>query len=74
MSDDDLRFRDVSGASDSQAAVSSGVDMFPIVVAGLTVVILLVTQPLSTDMGGVSMNYIGALVVAAGGLLAGFDS
>jgi len=67
--DDDLRFGDVDGSSNTSS--SEGIYPQPLIVAFVVVIILVVGQPLSSSMGGVSMNWIGALVVAAGGLLAG---
>lgn len=44
----------------------------PLGVAGVTIAILIAVQPLTTTYMGVSMNIIGVVVVAVGGLLGGF--
>lgn len=41
----------------------------PLAVAGIVIVILVVVQPLSGTLGGISLNWIGAILVAIGGLL-----
>jgi hypothetical protein len=37
-------------------------------VAGLTIAILIIAQPLSGTMWGISLNWVGAAIVAIGGL------
>ena len=41
----------------------------PLAVAGIVIVILVVVQPLSGTLGGISLNWIGAILVAIGGFL-----
>ena len=41
----------------------------PLAVAGIVIVIIVVAQPLSGTIGGISLNWIGAILVAIGGLL-----
>ncbi|WP_336327390.1 hypothetical protein [Halovenus sp. HT40] len=68
--DDDLRFGDVSGGSSgTNEGSSGGFDPMPLAVAGVVIVILLVGQPITTDIGGLSMNIVGALIVGVGGIL-----
>lgn len=45
----------------------------PLAVAGIVIVVLVIVQPLSGTVGGISLNWIGAVLVALGGLL-GFAS
>jgi hypothetical protein len=68
--DDDLRFGDVSGGDSG----SSDFELVPLAVAGIVVVILLIGQPLSGEMGSLNMNIVGALVVGIGGVLAAFGA
>jgi hypothetical protein len=42
----------------------------PLAVAGLTIAILLIVQPLSGTLWGISLNLVGAGIVAIGGLSA----
>ena len=69
--DDDLRFGDVGGG-DSGASGSSDFEPVPLAVAAIVVVILLAGQPLTGEVGSLSMNIVGALVVGIGGVLAAF--
>lgn len=41
----------------------------PLAVAGIVIVILVIVQPLSGTFGGISLNWIGAILVAIGGIL-----
>lgn len=41
----------------------------PLAVAGIVILVLVVVQPLNGTLGGISLNWIGAGVVAIGGLL-----
>lgn len=41
----------------------------PLAVAGIVIVILVIAQPLNGTLGGISLNWIGAIIVATGGLL-----
>lgn len=53
--------------------MSSGGDLGPygaLTVAVLTIGILVVAQPLRGSLNGISMNWVGALIVAIGGILA----
>lgn len=68
MPDDDLRFGDINGGDSG----SRGFDPKPLAVAGIVVVILLIDQPLTGEIGGLSMNIVGALVVGVGGILGTF--
>jgi hypothetical protein len=68
--DDDLRFGDVSGGDSG----SNDFEPAPLAVAGIVVVILLVGQPLTGEMGSLDMNIVGALVVGIGGLLSAFGA
>jgi len=42
----------------------------PLAVAGIVIAVLVIVQPLSGTVGGVSLNWVGAVLVAIGGLLA----
>ena len=44
----------------------------PLGVAAIVIVVLLVVQPLTMTYSGISMNVIGSVVVAIGGISAGF--
>jgi hypothetical protein len=41
----------------------------PLAVAGIVIVVLVILQPLNATIGGISLNWIGAALVATGGLL-----
>lgn len=41
----------------------------PLAVAGIVIVILIIAQPLSGTIGGISLNWVGAALVATGGIL-----
>jgi hypothetical protein len=41
----------------------------PLAVAGTVIAILIIVQPLSGTLGGISLNWIGAILVAIGGFL-----
>jgi len=41
----------------------------PLAVAGMVIVVLVIAQPLNGTVGGISLNWIGAVLVAIGGLL-----
>lgn len=71
MSDDDLRFGDISG--ESRKSKGKRIDYRPVGVAFVVVVILLIGQPLSGSIGSLDMNIAGSLLVAIGGLVAAFD-
>jgi hypothetical protein len=66
---DDLRFGDVDGSGDAGGDRGEGIDPEPLAVAAIVVGIIVVSQPLSADIAGLSMNVVGAIVVAIGGIL-----
>jgi hypothetical protein len=41
----------------------------PIAVAGIVILILVLNQPLSGEMGGIPLNWVAVATVAVGGLL-----
>lgn len=41
----------------------------PLAVAGIVIAVLVILQPLSGTLGGISLNWIGAILVAVGGVL-----
>ena len=41
----------------------------PLAVAGIVIAVLVIAQPLSGTIGGISLNWIGAALVAVGGIL-----
>ncbi|MFO7834554.1 MAG: hypothetical protein R6V31_11025 [Halohasta sp.] len=41
----------------------------PIAVAGIVIAVLVIIQPLSGTIGGISLNWVGAVLVAIGGFL-----
>lgn len=41
----------------------------PLIVAGIVIVILVIAQPLNGTLGGISLNWVGAVLVAIGGLI-----
>jgi hypothetical protein len=41
----------------------------PLAVAGIVIAVLVILQPLSGTIGGISLNWIGVALVATGGLL-----
>lgn len=69
--DDDLRFGDVGDGSGGGGGLTR--DFAPLAVGMLVAVILLFGQPLSTSIGGLSMNIVGALICIVGGLLGTFQ-
>jgi hypothetical protein len=42
----------------------------PLAVAGIVIVLLIIAQPLNGTLGGISLNWVGAVLVATGGILA----
>ena len=70
--DDDLRFGDVGG-SDGDTGSGLSINPIPLAVGGIVAVVLVVGQPLSGTMGSISLNWVGALVVAVGGILGAFS-
>jgi len=44
----------------------------PLLVAAVVIAILVILQPLSGTLAGVSMNWIGVILVAVGGLVGAF--
>jgi hypothetical protein len=70
--DDDLRFGDVGGG-DSGGGGGLGADYAPLAVGVLVAGFLIVGQPLTTSLGGLSMNIVGALICIVGGLLGTFQ-
>lgn len=70
--DDDLRFGDV-GDGDEGSGGLSGSDLGPLAVGVLVAVFLLIGQPLSGSMGGLSMNIVGAAILLVGGIIATFQ-
>jgi len=44
----------------------------PLGTAAIVIAVLLIVQPLTVTYSGISMNVIGAAVVAIGGILGGF--
>jgi len=45
----------------------------PLPVAGIVLAVIVIVQPLSGTLGGISLNWIAAILVAVGGIL-GFAS
>jgi hypothetical protein len=41
----------------------------PLAVAGIVIAVIVIAQPLSGDLMGISLNWIGAVLVAIGGVL-----
>lgn len=70
--DDDLRFGDV-GAGDSSDDGGLSRDFVPLAGGVLIALFLLVGQPFSTSVAGLSTNIVGALICIVGGLLGTFQ-
>jgi hypothetical protein len=47
----------------------ANLDTKPLAVAGMVVVVLVAIQPLNGTLGGVNLNWIGAVLAAAGGAI-----
>jgi len=41
----------------------------PLAVAGIVIAVLVIIQPLSGTLAGISLNWVGAILVGIGGLL-----